>query len=103
MPHHDVVAAAEVKHTSARRFRRALMEAGVVLTLTLAIVAVLCMFGLQAASAMDINALDGADPSGRLTIGAMLLAAFVALCGLSSYMLRNTLQTIEPRHRRRQG
>lgn len=102
MPHHDVVAAAEVKHTSLRRFRRALMEAGVVLTLTLAIVAVLCLFGFQAASAMEIRSLAAVDPGGRLTIGAVLLAAFVALCGLSSYMLRNTLQPT-PRNGRRQG
>ncbi|MBS7541770.1 hypothetical protein [Ancylobacter oerskovii] len=103
MSHHDVVAVAEVKHTSVRRFRRALMEAGVVLTLTLAIVAVLCLFGLHTASAMEMGVLDNVDPSGRLTIGAVLLAAFVALCGLSSYMLRNTLQPAEPRYRRRQG
>ena len=100
MPHDDVVAAAEVKHTSVRRFRRALMEAGVVLTLTLAIVAVLCLFGLQAASAMEIDTVGAIDPAGRMTIGALLLAAFVALCGLSSYMLRNTVQPARARSRR---
>lgn len=101
MTHHDVVSAA--KHTAVRRFRRAVLEAGVVLSLTLAIVAVLALFGFQAASAMEVNALGiGAD--GRLTIGAVLLAGFVAMCGLTSYMLRNTLQPTDPRGgRRRQG
>lgn len=97
---HNVVVA-EAKHTTVRRFRRALLEAGVVLSLTLAIVAVLCLFGLQAVSAMDFGSL-GVDGNGRVTIGAVLLAAFVALCGLLNYMLRNTLQST-PRQRRRQG
>ncbi|MCJ8142417.1 hypothetical protein MKI84_05770 [Ancylobacter sp. A5.8] len=79
----------EASKISGRRLRRALMEAGVVLSLTLAIVAVLCMFGLQRASAFEINAM--ADSGGRLTMGAVLLGAFVALCGLTTYMLRDTM------------
>lgn len=79
----------EASHSSGRRLRRALMEAGVVLSLTLAIVAVLCMFGLQRASAFEVGAM--ADAGGRLTMGAVLLGAFVALCGLTTYMLRDTM------------
>lgn len=85
------VGADEVRHSTRRRLRRALMEAGVVLSLTLAIVAVLCMFGLQRASAFDLSVVPGDDT--RIAVGAVLLSAFVALCGLTSFMLRDTLQT----------
>lgn len=88
MPNNAVTTA--TTRTSGRRLRRALMEAGVVLSLTLAIVAVLCMFGLQHASAMDVQSV-ATDSSGRLTIGAVLLGAFVAMCGITSHMLRDTL------------
>lgn len=79
------------RHTAGRRLRRAAMEAGVVLSLTFAIVAVLCMFGLQRASAFEL--VHGATSDGRLAVGAVLLAGFVGLCGLTTFMLRNTLQT----------
>lgn len=79
-----------VRHGT-RRLRRALMEAGVVLSLTLAIVAVLCMFGLQKASAFELSMVPGDDA--RIAVGAVLLSVFVALCGLTSFMLRDTLQT----------
>ncbi|WP_250152091.1 hypothetical protein [Ancylobacter radicis] len=85
--------AAPAHHTARRRLRRALMEAGVVLSLTFAIVAVLCLFGLQRASAMEISTLP--DAEGRVAIGALLLAGFVGLCGLTTFMLRDTLG--EPR------
>lgn len=90
MPHHAVTTIAATR-TSGRRLRRALMEAGVVLSLTLAIVAVLCMFGFQRASAMEVQTIAAADASGRLTVGAVLLCAFVAMCGITSHMLRDTL------------
>lgn len=77
------------RHTAGRRLSRALMEAGVVLSLTFAIVAVLCLFGLQRASALDISAMPDAD--GRVAIGAVLLTVFIGLCGLTSFMLRDTL------------
>ncbi|GLK70953.1 hypothetical protein KHC23_09305 [Ancylobacter dichloromethanicus] len=91
------------RHTAGRRLRRAAMEAGVVLSLTFAIVAVLCMFGLQRASAFEIT--HGAASDGRLAVGAVLLAAFVGLCGLTTFMLRNTLQSAGQWSRidRRQG
>lgn len=81
--------AAPARHTAGRRLRRALMEAGVVLSLTFAIVAVLCLFGLQRASALDLSTMPDAD--GRVAIGAVLLTAFIGLCGLTSFMLRDTL------------
>ncbi|MDQ0349372.1 hypothetical protein [Ancylobacter vacuolatus] len=100
----DVLA---TRHTAGRRLRRAAMEAGVVLSLTFAIVAVLCLFGLQRASAFEVV---HAASEERLAIGAVLLATFVGLCGLTTFMLRNTLQTSdalsasEPRgSRRRRG
>lgn len=88
---HRAVTTTAATRTSGRRLRRALMEAGVVLSLTLAIVAVLCMFGFQRASAMDVQAIAATDSSGRLTMGAVLLGAFVAMCGITSHMLRDTL------------
>lgn len=94
--------ATQTRHTAGRRLRRAAMEAGVVLSLTFAIVAVLCMFGLQRASALEI--MHGAPSDGRLAVGAVLLAAFVGLCGLTTFMLRNTLQPAgEVRVTRRRG
>ncbi len=91
--HVDVLAAkagtSPARHTAARRLRRALMEAGVVLSLTFAIVAVLCLFGLQHASALELSAVPNAD--GRVAIGAVLLTAFIGLCGLTTFMLRDTL------------
>ncbi|TCK28834.1 hypothetical protein EV667_2847 [Ancylobacter aquaticus] len=96
------------RHTAGRRLRRAAMEAGVVLSLTFAIVAVLCLFGLQRASAFEV--VHGVASDERLAIGAVLLATFVGLCGLTTFMLRTTLQTsgapgaLEPRgSRRRRG
>jgi hypothetical protein len=77
------------------------MEAGVVLSLTFATVAVLCLFGLQRASALDLVAGPASD--GRMAVGAVLISAFVGLCGLTSFMLRNTLQPVsrnEVLHRR---
>ncbi|MDQ0509557.1 hypothetical protein [Ancylobacter amanitiformis] len=91
--------AAEPRHTAGRRLSRALMEAGVVLSLTFAIVAVLCMFGLQRASALDLSGMPAQD--GRIAMGAVLLALFVGLCGLTSFMLRSTLNAADgPRSRR---
>lgn len=87
-------------HTSGRRLRRAVMEAGVVLSLTLAIVAVLFLFGLQRASAMEFQPMAATDAGGRLTVGAVLLGAFVALCGITTHMLRDTLGTAGKRMRR---
>lgn len=84
-----VPAARSERHTARRRLSRALMEAGVVLSLTFAIVAVLCMFGLQRASAIELSGVPGDD--GRMAVGAVLLALFVGLCGLTSFMLRSTL------------
>ncbi|MCS0501648.1 hypothetical protein [Ancylobacter mangrovi] len=89
MPRHQV-GPAEPSRTAGRRFRRALLEAGVVLSLTLAIVAVLCMFSLQRAVALEIHPAMASD--GRIAMGAVLLTGFIGLCGLSSFMLRNTLQ-----------
>ncbi|WP_428030663.1 hypothetical protein [Ancylobacter sp.] len=83
--------AVATRHTAGRRLRRAAMEAGVVLSLTCAIVAVLCMFGLQRASAFEL--VHGTASDGRLAVGAALLAGFVGLCGLTTFMLRSTLQT----------
>ncbi len=83
----------EVRHTARRRLRRAVMEAGVVLSLTLAIVAVLCLFGLQKASAFELSGLPGDDA--RIAVGAVLLSVFVGLCGLTSFMLRDTLRTAD--------
>jgi hypothetical protein len=83
--------AAPARHTASRRLRRALMEAGVVLSLTFAIVAVLCLFGLQRASALELSALPDAD--GRVAVGAVLLTAFIGLCGLTTFMLRDTLDS----------
>ena len=91
----------DATHTSGRRMRRAFMEAGVVLSLTLAIVAVLCMFSLQRVSAMDMSAMSGVDDGGRITMGAVLLAGFVGMCGLTTFMLRNTLQPSRQQSRRR--
>lgn len=86
------------RHTAGRRVSRALMEAGVVLSLTFAIVAVLCMFGLQRASALELSGLPSDD--GRIAMGAVLLALFVGLCGLTSFMLRSTLNAADgPRSR----
>jgi len=91
----------DATHTSRRRMRRAFMEAGVVLSLTLAIVAVLCMFSLQRVSAMDMSAMSSIDSGGRITMGAVLLAGFVGMCGLTTFMLRNTLQPVRQQNRRR--
>ncbi|MDF2619680.1 MAG: hypothetical protein K0S00_2339 [Xanthobacteraceae bacterium] len=89
-------------HTARRRLIRALMEAGVVLSLTFATVAVLCLFGLQRASALELVAGPASD--GRMAVGAVLISAFVGLCGLTSFMLRNTLQPSRNEFpRRRQG
>jgi len=96
-----VIKTVDAPHTSGRRMRRALMEAGVVLSLTLAIVAVLCMFGLQHASALEMGAVSGIDAGGRITMGAVLLGGFVAMCGLTTFMLRNTLQPARQQGRRR--
>ena len=82
---------AGVRHSARRRLRRAFMEAGVVLSLTLAIVAVLCMFGLQKVSAFERSGMPGDDT--RVAVGAVLLSLFVGLCGLTSFMLRDTLQS----------
>ncbi len=82
---------AGVRHSARSRLRRAAMEAGVVLSLTLAIVAVLCMFGLQKVSAFELSSVPGDDA--RIAVGAVLLSLFVGLCGLTSFMLRDTLQT----------
>lgn len=100
-PAHPLVVTA--RHTAGRRLRRALMEAGVVLSLTFAIVAVLCMFGLQRASALELGPAAASD--GRLAAGAVLLAAFVGMCGLTTFMLRQTLQPARSARalRRRQG
>lgn len=87
-----IAAGAVPRHTARRRLRRAVMEAGVVLSLTFAIVAVLCMFGLQRASALEFTPTAASD--GRLAAGAVLLAAFVGLCGLTTFMLRQTLQPV---------
>ncbi|CAA0094907.1 Uncharacterised protein [Starkeya nomas] len=91
------------RHTAHRRLRRAAMEAGVVLSLTFAIVAVLCMFGLQRASALEI--VHGSVSDDRIAVGAILLSAFVGLCGLTTFMLRHTLQSAHEDHapRHRQG
>ena len=94
------------RYTAGRRLGRAAMEAGVVLSLTVAIVAVLCLFGLQRASAFEM--VQGTASDERLAIGAALLAAFVGLSGLTTFMLRSTLQAAEagpqePRPRRRRG
>lgn len=89
MPHHSAELA-DARHTTGRRLRRALLEAGVVLSLTLAIVAVLCMFGMQRASALEIH--PGNASEARIAMGAVLLAGFVGMCGLTSFMLRSTLQ-----------
>ncbi len=91
MTRHAVTTAAT--HTSGRRLRRAVMEAGVVLSLTLAIMAVLFLFGLQRASAMEIQAIAAPDAGGRATVGAVLLGAFVAMCGITTHMLRDTFGT----------
>jgi len=79
-----------LRHIARRRLRNAMLEAGVVLSLTLAIVAVLCLFGLQRASAFELSAVPGDDA--RIAVGAVLLSVFVGLCGLTSFMLRDTLQ-----------
>lgn len=88
LPHTGTVATK--RYTAVRRLRRAALEAGVVLSLTVAIVAVLCLFGLQRASAFEL--VQGTASDERLAIGAVLLAAFVGLSGLTTFMLRSTLQ-----------
>ncbi|HEY9214315.1 MAG TPA: hypothetical protein VIQ29_15880 [Ancylobacter sp.] len=95
-----VIKTVDAPHTSGRRMRRAFMEAGVVLSLTLAIVAVLCMFGLQHVSAMEMDGMSSVDSGGRITMGAVLLAGFVGMCGLTTFMLRNTLQPTRPQNHR---
>lgn len=92
---------AEVRRTAGMRLRRAAMEAGVVLSLTLAIVAILCLFGFQHASALEM--IGPAHHEGRIAMGAVLLGAFIGLCGLTSFMLRKTLSADDnhgacPRH-----
>ncbi|ADH89664.1 hypothetical protein Snov_2369 [Ancylobacter novellus DSM 506] len=96
-------AAGRGTHTARRRLVRALMEAGVVLSLTFATVAVLCLFGLQRASALELVAGPASD--GRMAVGAVLISAFVGLCGLTSFMLRNTLEPASRAEapRRREG
>ncbi|WP_371346857.1 hypothetical protein [Ancylobacter sp. IITR112] len=91
LPQDGTVATA--RYTAGRRLRRAALEAGVVLSLTVAIVAVLCLFGLQRASAFDV--VHGPASDGRIAIGAFLLVAFVGLSGLTTFMLRSTLQSAE--------
>ncbi|QIB32610.1 hypothetical protein [Ancylobacter pratisalsi] len=102
MPRHTAELAAP-RHTTGRRLRRALLEAGLVLSLTLAIVAVLCMFGLQRVSALEIHPAAASDA--RIAMGAVLLAGFVGMCGLTSFMLRSTLQpdARDAASRRREG
>lgn len=87
MPH-DVLASRP--RSATRRFGRALVEAGVVLSLTLAILAVI-LAGVDraAAATIDVAGLD----AGRATIGAVLLALFAGLCVLTTFMLRNTVTT----------
>ena len=88
--------------TTAPRLRRAVVEAGVVACLTVAIMAVLCLFGMQRASAAGMEAIASGD--GRIAIGAVLLAGFVGLCGLTSFMLRDTMQPARAERKgRRQG
>lgn len=103
MPPQVAIGRGGARHTARRRLLRAMMEACVVLSLTFATVAVLCLFGLQRASALEAVPVAGSE--GRLAIGGVLLAGFVALCGLTSFMLRNTLQPARRSEpvRRRQG
>jgi hypothetical protein len=93
-------------HSATRLARRAVLEAGVVLSLTLAILAVVCTFGVDRAAAAELDVAMVAD-SGRLTMGAVLISLFAGLCVLTSFMLRNTLgpeqRTEEVRRRSRMG
>lgn len=91
--------------SAARLARRAALEAGIVLSLTLAILAVVCTLGVDRAAAAGLDAAVGMD-HGRLTMGAVLIAVFAGLCVLTTFMLRNTLpgqQAGEVRPRGRQG
>ncbi|MDF2997838.1 MAG: hypothetical protein K0R27_3475 [Xanthobacteraceae bacterium] len=75
--------------SAARLARRAVLEAGVVLSLSLAILAVACAFGIDHAAAAGLDATVGMD-DGRLTMGAVLISLFAGLCVLTSFMLRDT-------------
>lgn len=76
------------RHSAASRIGRALVEAGVVLSLMLAILTVLCLGVDRAAAAgLDGTTID----TGRATAGAVLLAIFAGLCVLTTFMMRNTL------------
>ena len=92
--------------SATRLARRAVLEAGVVLSLTLAILAVVCTFGVDRAAAAGLDAAVGMD-DGRLTMGAVLISLFAGLCVLTTFMLRNTLgpeqRTDEVRQRSRMG
>lgn len=89
---HTVPAPHTKSMSAARRVRRATLEAGVVLSLTLAIIAVACTFGIERAAASGLDTVVGSG-DGRLTIGAALIALFAGMCVLTTFMLRNTLDT----------
>lgn len=75
--------------SAARLVRRAVLEAGVIASLTVAILTVAITFGIDRAAAAGLDVAGGAD-DGRFTLGAVLLAVFAGLCVLTSFMLRDT-------------
>ncbi|MBS7538077.1 hypothetical protein [Ancylobacter lacus] len=78
----------EAPRNTRGRLRHAVMEAGVVLSLTFAIVAVICAFGLDGAGASELHGTVAV--AGRVTVGAALLSVFAGMCVLTTFMLRNT-------------
>lgn len=94
MPHHAALSRAKLR---SRNFGRALVEAGVVLSLTLAILAVL-FAGMDraAAAGLDGMAFDATNlDAGRATVGAVLLALFGGMCVLTTFMMRNTVNNAD--------
>ncbi|MCK0196759.1 hypothetical protein MWN34_07510 [Ancylobacter sp. 6x-1] len=96
----------DAARTGRGRLRHAVMEAGVVLSLTFAIVAVICAFGLDGAGASELHAVAG-EAGGQMTMGVVLLSIFAGMCVLTTFMLRHTIsrtpQLSPVRRRPREG
>lgn len=89
-----ILPAPHAKSRSARLVRRAALQAGVVFSLSLAILAVVFSLGIGRAAAAGLDMPAGLD-DGRLTIGAVLIALFAGLCVLTTFMLRDTFDAGE--------
>ncbi|WP_051661001.1 hypothetical protein [Bosea sp. 117] len=101
-----VIAPIESPRARRRRARRVAMQAGVALTLTFAILALIFSLGIDRAAAAQIDAIGLVGEGSRFTVGALLLTMFAGLCALTSLMLRDMLgeqDDVSDRPRNRQG